>query len=413
MAESLEELALPAEGGEDQLLMPPANPAAPPQAVSDAISTIVRNSETPSHSILNKLGRAGQHTLDWIKTPGQMMEGFKPETPGRWTEDDEFRAGQHANRPYEWGAQTALGMVFDPVPALAARLAAPTGSYALRNMRMTPVEGDPFIGGAAPEVALGVFAGPTAKTANMAKLKKAEGLEKAGQSEEQIWKETGWFRGADKKWRFEIDDRNAKFNRGEHKQVRPMGEVLEHPELYEAYPNLKDIKTETFSASGQGYHQPTNPAAPKQEKIRVPTGNTVFDPADPVKWPTLAKREREKGALESQHSSRNVALHELQHAIQSREGFASGGDPKVLLPLAIEEVKKNPALYGKQNDIAYEKYQRLAGEVEARNVTARSRGSDHPPWLTEDRPREKQTVSGVNNWTWPNKLVPVDHDPFK
>lgn len=141
MPESLEELA----GGEDQLLMPPANPAAPPQAVSDAISTIVRNSETPSHSILNTLGRAGQHTLDWIKTPGKMMEGAKPATPGRWTEEDEFRAGQHAKTPYEWGPQTALGMVFDPVPALAARLAAPAGSYALRNMKRTPVEGNPFV----------------------------------------------------------------------------------------------------------------------------------------------------------------------------------------------------------------------------------------------------------------------------
>lgn len=397
MAESLEELA----GGEDQLLMPPANPAAPPQAVSDAISTIVRNSETPSHSILNTLSRAGQHTLDWIKFPGQVVEGVKPETEGKWSETDEGRQQQLDNYRYDWGAQTALGMVFDPVPALGARLAAPTGSYALRNMRMTPVEGDPFAG-AAPEVALGVFAGPTAKTANMAKLKKAEALEKAGQPEEQIWKETGWFRGADKKWRFEIDDRNAKFNPGEHKQVRPMGEVLEHPELYEAYPNLKDIKTETFSASGQGFHQPTNLASPKQEKIRVPTGKMIYDE------PWLSS----PGA-ENPSSSRNVALHELQHAIQTREGFALGGDPKELLPMALEEVKKNPALYGKQNDIAYEAYMRLAGETEARNVSKRSGGSDKPPWATEDRPREKQTVRGVRDWKWPNKLVPVDYDPFK
>lgn len=428
MAESLEELALPE--GADQLLMPPRNPMAPPDAIGEAISMFVnppyaevnrQRRGQASDELQARMSHGVQHTLNWMKFPAQTMETIKPEVEGKWSEEDEFRQRQKLGRQVEWGPQTALGIVFDPVPALAARLAAPAGSYALRNMRMTPVEGNPFVD-AAPEVALGVFAGPTAKTANMAKLKKAEALEKTGQSEEQIWKETGWFRGADKKWRFEIDDRNAKFNPGEHKQVRPMGEVLEHRELYKAYPNLKNINTETFSASGEGFHWGTNPAAPKREKIRVPTGNTIYDE------PFLSS----PGA-ENISSSRNVALHEIQHAIQDREGFATGGNPRELLPLVEKEFDKitDPHVYqemmDKKKEVAHEAYKRLAGEVEARNVSRRSGGSDKYPRMTEDRPREKQTVRGVSEWKWPNKsvshldtwdkkmgvkLTSVDHNPF-
>src|SRR5262249_17511373 len=73
----------------------------------------------------------------------------------------------------------------------------------------------PFGGPAEGAAALGmkaIFGGPMAKTANLSLLRKARDME-AGASPtwtqgHTIFDETGWFRGADGKWRFEIPDDN-------------------------------------------------------------------------------------------------------------------------------------------------------------------------------------------------------------
>ena len=51
-----------------------------------------------------------------------------------------------------------------------------------------------------------LFAGKNARTANMQTLNRARALEASGVKAEDILRETGWFRGMDGKWRFEIDD---------------------------------------------------------------------------------------------------------------------------------------------------------------------------------------------------------------
>lgn len=40
----------------------------------------------------------------------------------------------------------------------------------------------------------------------ISRLQKVESMEKEGTSSEEIWKETGWMRGPDHKWRFEIPE---------------------------------------------------------------------------------------------------------------------------------------------------------------------------------------------------------------
>ena len=37
-------------------------------------------------------------------------------------------------------------------------------------------------------------------------------MEREAASSEEIWKETGWMRGSDHKWRFEIPDHLDQFN---------------------------------------------------------------------------------------------------------------------------------------------------------------------------------------------------------
>ena len=53
--------------------------------------------------------------------------------------------------------------------------------------------------------------GLKAETADKSALEKAMELEKDGTNSEKIRKETGWFKGYDGKWRFEIDNSELEF----------------------------------------------------------------------------------------------------------------------------------------------------------------------------------------------------------
>ena len=58
------------------------------------------------------------------------------------------------------------------------------------------------------------FAGERAKTANVQALRDAQEMETIGADMESIRKATGWHKGRDGKWRFEIDDSSMRFDRG-------------------------------------------------------------------------------------------------------------------------------------------------------------------------------------------------------
>lgn len=94
----------------DQLIPPPRNPAAPPEALANAIKSGV------------------QHNVDWAKFPGQVMQGIQPETPGMWSEGDEYRAQDLLKRRYDWGPQTAFSDVFWPRAGGAGQLTSGAGS---------------------------------------------------------------------------------------------------------------------------------------------------------------------------------------------------------------------------------------------------------------------------------------------
>jgi len=59
---------------------------------------------------------------------------------------------------------------------------------------------------------------------------------------EKIWIDTGWEKGADNKWRFEIDDSRAKVKINPIFEISSLGDVLDHPLLFRNYPQLKNIK---------------------------------------------------------------------------------------------------------------------------------------------------------------------------
>ena len=174
-------------------------------------------------------------------------------------------------------------------------------------------------------------------------LREARIMEKNGEDAEDIRKATGWFRGADRMWRYEVDNSTDEFNRkgdnlkaenpdyaeyknlwskvqdmtitdGEWKRlqeltkvVKPknaadggkLSEYLKAPGLYEQYPQLKDItlRFEEMEEGLRGYYDHG-----KNEIVL----NKNF----------LGEYASDK--------AKSTLLHEVQHWIQNYEGFASG-----------------------------------------------------------------------------------------
>lgn len=150
------------------------------------------------------------------------------------------------------------------------------------------------------------LSGVNSKTADMGALAKAESMLEQGADSETIRQDTGWFKSYDGKWRYEIDDSKAVwhikdaepdkerlFNFGE--RIYKLGDLLDHEELYEAYPQLRDVTVWV------------NPYAPT-------SGYVVGRNTD-----SFVLRN-----LDDSKTTKWTIIHETQHLIQNIEGFARG-----------------------------------------------------------------------------------------
>lgn len=164
-----------------------------------------------------------------------------------------------------------------------------------------------------------IFVGEKSKTWNAANAAKAVEMELAGAKPEDIWMATGTFRGPEGKLRQEISDANSMpgqkfYSWGEGKDLEQGNstvvrrqKALLHPELSAAYPDTKNIGVSLKPGRQGGFYNSNmdNIGAP------ISGGNNAAD--------------------------RSIMLHELQHAIQEREGFAEGGDPQTMI-LTLEKI---------------------------------------------------------------------------
>lgn len=200
-----------------------------------------------------------------------------------------------------------------------------------------------------------------------AALQQAKQLEQQSINSEDIRKKTGWFRGAEGKWRMEVDDSVAQYHQP-NGNVATLGEVLEHPGLFATHPELKDVKVQfaKLPNKARGY-------------FNSATNTIVLD----------SNFQGAPGA---------ALLHEVQHALQKNEGFAGGGSPELgraaLINDAIYDVQGLPAyqklqtpderlkfiesyisLKSRTGDVegaAYDRYRAIAGEVEASDTELRA-----------------------------------------
>lgn len=158
-------------------------------------------------------------------------------------------------------------------------------------------------------------------------LNVARQMEEAKKDVKAIKMATGWERGADGKWRYEIAD--SKLNDmmdvdGKGKMVKrhkedmlwtsgKLGEVVVAPELFKAYPKLKDVRLETDSIMNN---------LPSNGEYNAKT-NTITIHADELKY------------------LNSILNHEIQHVIQDLEGFAQGGDSKYIRKVLERMINEN------------------------------------------------------------------------
>lgn len=234
-------------------------------------------------------------------------------------------------------------------------------------------------------------------------LQVAREMENANKDAKSIKLATGWERGADGKWRYEIPDSQTtqKFKDLDIGESISLEEALVDKKLFIAYPDLKDVNVEIVDTRLEG-----GSWNPSYKTIEL----SAYLPA--YKNGKLQSDEIfDVNAIDE--GFRNVLIHEIQHAIQDIEGFARGGSissSEIGLSRMNDFLKKYPEFseYNKSvlamsedesdmsalnkaielssnldeelmseynklliNTIGISEYNRLAGEVEARNVQSR------------------------------------------
>jgi hypothetical protein len=182
----------------------------------------------------------------------------------------------------------------------------------------------------------GMFIGPNAASFNKSMASKAQELEKLNKPAEEIWQQTGTFRGPDGKLRQEISDQNIGFKQGSYgKDINgnPVmyqvnegnaSQVMAHPELFKAYPFLKKVNTEIGNR-------------PKA------MGSTEYG----------AEGKFLEAFGPTDEDIKSVLVHEMQHQIQNREKMAAGSG------------------FMEGDTEGFKRYLRSAGEAEARATQAR------------------------------------------
>jgi hypothetical protein len=140
----------------------------------------------------------------------------------------------------------------------------------------------------------------------------------------------GWRLAPDGEYRFQISDKDAKFKqditkikplRSEYSAGLPLDEVLDHPELFKQYPDLAKVqvkKTSDPKLNGSFRAYFDNKGNFTEGKIKLQTGRDSEDVM-------------------------GILLHEIQHWVQTKEGWSSGSSSDT-----FKSLKEQQPAYVKQ-----------------------------------------------------------------
>jgi hypothetical protein len=173
------------------------------------------------------------------------------------------------------------------------------------------------------------FAGVGAKTANKGLLAKAQELTAKGAEPGDVWKTTGWTdQFPDGKWRFEIPDNRASIKGTWLDQYDQTKRYLRKREVSQADIDAMRKLKHTWPIDQVMAHKPLWDSYPDDIKKYPMRLDTSIDPA----MGAFSDAEKSISLMPAGDnvSQRSTLLHELQHAVQQREGFARGGSPEGL-----------------------------------------------------------------------------------
>lgn len=319
-----------------------------------------------------------------------------------------------------------------------------------------------------PAGSLGVFGGRTAAGADLSALARAEAMQMRAVHPQEIWEKTGWWRGPGGDWRFEIPDEAATFNMQNMIRTKDdpnriwigyggptlgLSDILNHPELFKNYPQLKNLEVGSLG---------------------------IPDMLGMIKGSYSGSEGKLRLGIDNPEALMETLMHEVQHAVQHIEGFPKGGSSAQFLPQDFDKLHQgardmaapymetlrnaniNPYAVFDALDIqktggklgsyhqkeydgalgvlsradldnfwkhskavrdydtiknqAFERYEQLAGEMEARNVETRLRyGLEKRRELLPQTTFENQKSQGIERYTTGPvfRFVPVEENPFK
>ena len=203
------------------------------------------------------------------------------------------------------------------------------------------------------------FGGENAREADLEALDRAREMARQDVAADVIFRETGWYQGADGKWRFEIDDSNMRYEQrgdlgfrarnADYDRYRQLTNKAERFMLGQSMEWLTDGEQaeltdlqrtygETFRREGR-----ISPEALPTTRLedyldheelyrQYPQLRDATLLFDDLPGPTRGQFDRQRNAItldESlRHAPEDTLVHEIQHAIQQAEGFAGGASPE-------------------------------------------------------------------------------------
>jgi hypothetical protein len=189
-----------------------------------------------------------------------------------------------------------------------------------------------------------MFIGARAATPAVTRpLAKAKGMEKLGMDQDEIWQQTGWWKEGDD-WKYVLSDAESVVDNAVIQQkaaTRAMkvgdedsfgitlGELFDHPTLYDAYPQLRNVPinvhvkriddaadgTRKFEIYNEAMHQAKIAASVET----TPSGKflNLYDDLD-------------------SDLGRSSILHEVQHLVQTIEDFDPGASSQKFLARILD-----------------------------------------------------------------------------
>ncbi len=189
------------------------------------------------------------------------------------------------------------------------------------------------------------FGGENARRADLEALDRAQDMERRGVAMETIFQETGWYTGADGKWRFEIDDSGMEYSRWGDMNRSDRAEYARFRELEGRFIDgtiTQEEQTELRSLLEEG-HGPGR--AEEQQTLRLSDfvrHDELYQNYPQLRRAGLRFADLPDGTYGTYNTETNTItldnslrsspedtlVHEIQHAIQNAEGFAGGSSPE-------------------------------------------------------------------------------------